>query len=511
MKNKVYYPFILALFPVFFLYSFNVGEVKFSEILPSLFTVLGFSLFLYLVFYLIFKKSSEKSALATFFILFLIFSYGHIASVVYPFHKDYYQISDLYLITLWIVLIALVIFWVGQLKKDLKRINVFLSLVSLVLIIFPLVNIGFFQLKNSLNQKKSEMRTPQKTLEAGGESLVQNENLPDIYYIILDRYASKEILKERYGFDNSKFIRDLRSKGFYVAEKSFANYPKTAHSLASSLNMDYLNFGSESGNNWRPIFDMLKYYKAWSLLKERGYKFIHMGSWWQPTSENSYADENINIYPLPEFSLVLYKTTFFYPLGKIAGIFNERLIQYQRVKLQFEKLESISQDSDPTFVFVHFLVPHDPYVFNEDGSFVSETEETRTSENDKYINQVKFVNSKLINFIDKTLNGQSKSIIILQSDEGPHPERHELDPLGFNWNEATNEELKLKMGIFNAYLFPGVDKSVFYSSITPVNSFRLLFNSYFGTDYDILEDRAFVFEDYNHPFKFYDVTDKLRN
>ena len=67
------------------------------------------------------------------------------------------------------------------------------------------------------------------------------------------------------------------------------------------------------------------------------------------------------------------------------------------------------------------------------------------------------------------------------------------------------------MGIFNAYLFPGVDKSVFYSSITPVNSFRLLFNSYFGTDYDILEDRAFVFEDYNHPFKFYDVTDKLRN
>ena len=63
----------------------------------------------------------------------------------------------------------------------------------------------------------------------------------DIYYLIFDRYARGDQLKDVYGFDNEPFIRELEARGFAVAERSFANYQRTTHSLISSLNLDYLD------------------------------------------------------------------------------------------------------------------------------------------------------------------------------------------------------------------------------------------------------------------------------
>ena len=68
-----------------------------------------------------------------------------------------------------------------------------------------------------------------------------NENLPDVYYIILDEYPNNESLKKFYEFDNNKFLISLEDSGFYVIENSFSNYPMTIQSLSSSLNMEYLD------------------------------------------------------------------------------------------------------------------------------------------------------------------------------------------------------------------------------------------------------------------------------
>ena len=47
------------------------------------------------------------------------------------------------------------------------------------------------------------------------------------------------------------------------------------------------------------------------------------------------------------------------------------------------------------------------------------------------------------------------------------------------------------MKIFNAYYLPSVDKSKLYPTISPVNSFRLVFNEYFGGNYDLLPDKSY--------------------
>ena len=51
----------------------------------------------------------------------------------------------------------------------------------------------------------------------------------------------------------------------------------------------------------------------------------------------------------------------------------------------------------------------------------------------------------------------------------------------------------LEMGkflILNAYYLPG-HSDIAYPTISPVNTFRLIFNTYFGTDYELLPDTSY--------------------
>jgi hypothetical protein len=66
--------------------------------------------------------------------------------------------------------------------------------------------------------------------------------------------------------------------------------------------------------------------------------------------------------------------------------------------------------------------------------------------------------------------------------------------------------LRESISILNAYYLPGVDSSQLYDSISPVNTFRLIFNTYFGEDYELLDDRTY-YSPYWQPYDFYDVTE----
>ena len=73
---------------------------------------------------------------------------------------------------------------------------------------------------------------------------IEQKNMPDIYYIILDDYAGIQSLKQNFNFDNTEFYDQLSKKGFFVSSNSFSNYPFTILSIPSSLNMQYLDFNS---------------------------------------------------------------------------------------------------------------------------------------------------------------------------------------------------------------------------------------------------------------------------
>ncbi len=512
-KSLVIHPFLFALFPILFLFAHNIGQVSFSEILLPTAIVLGFTLLLLLSSRLV-LKDTQKAGIAVSFFLILFFSYGHVYGHIYKL-IGWWRIRDRHLLLSWGIIFVCSSYFIIRTRKELKNFTKILNVMAAFLVVVSLINIVPYKFKAWLVSQNIKSTENIGTNTAGS---TKTDVLPDIYYIIFDRYASADTLKEVYNFDNSEFINYLSDRGFYVASKSRSNYAATAQSLAASLNMEYVNYLSdkmgEKSKNWMPIFAMLEDYKVWRFLKSKGYKFIHFGSWWHPTSRNKYADININLPLSLGFLQLLYGTTMFYPIDNELGITkfgNKNLRQWKRVRYKFDKLAEIPDIKEPVFVFVHMLLPHDPFVFDRNGNFLSRQEARKRSKVENYVDQLIFTNKKIKVLIKKLLSkSQSPPIIILQADEGPLPQRYWDDMRHFNWKQATEAELREKMRILNAYYLPNVDKSLLYPSITPVNSFRLIFNLYFDTHFELLPDKTYSFVDKSHIYNLFDVTDKVK-
>jgi hypothetical protein len=519
----VVHPLLFAMFFVLALYSANVAEVSPSEIVIPLVAVLGFALLLLLLALLLIglirklqkpHKSAQpyqmwdftKAALVASIFIVLNFTFGHALIASGGWDELTRSIGDpiywLLLSIIWIALLTIGVYFVIKTRRDLSKLTIILSVVAATLVIIPAVNI-------ITNETKA---TPQDTnVSENIVDLVQPDTSPDIYYIILDRYSSARTLKEVYDFDNSEFIDYLSDKGFYVANESRANYSNSPKSIASSLNMDFIHeetselwIGKHSSNK------LIRDYKVWHLLKSVGYEFVHFGSWWETTRENPYADINVNYYAMPEFSWFLFQTTWLYPISVSMNIvdgFDE--VQYKRVLYKFDKMAEIPQREGPTYVFAHMLVPHPPFIFDREGNFVSQDSASEKDLTTLRQDQMIATNNMLRNLIDELLSSSEvPPIIILQADEGSRPERYLLNPPLFDWGEATEAEWREKYGILNAYYLPNVNHDVLYPSITPVNSFRLIFNLYFGADFELLPDDSYFSDRYRSPFDFSDVTDK---
>ena len=67
-------------------------------------------------------------------------------------------------------------------------------------------------------------------------------------------------------------------------------------------------------------------------------------------------------------------------------------------------------------------------------------------------------------------------------------------------DKITKPQFDERMGILNAYYLPKGGNKTLYKTITPVNSFRKIFNHYFKTDYKILDDVSY-FSQHKNIFK----------
>jgi hypothetical protein len=332
-------------------------------------------------------------------------------------------------------------------------------------------------------------------------------DLPDIYYIILDQHVSNDVLETYFDFDNSSFAEGLRERGFYFAEKSRSNYTQTRLSLASSLNLQYMDiladhYGSDTTNT-TPMLEMIKRNRLTNFLKACGYKIATFSSSYHSTElKNSDVFFSATWTPDEYLAKVLGNTVFL-PMMKHSMTYqgHRRQILYP-----LENISKVTELDSPVFTFIHIVCPHPPYVFDENGNEISEDREFSFSgspdisvevRNKKYLGQVKFIDRKITEAIDVILSKSDKPpIIILQSDHGA---RWRFGPPG------SDIDYKPYYGILNAYYLPGLDQTKLYDSITPVNSFRVVLDHYFGTDMDLLEDKTY-YSTYKNPYDFTDTT-----
>lgn len=342
---------------------------------------------------------------------------------------------------------------------------------------------------------------------------------PDVWHVILDRYASSATLAARYGYDNRPFLEQLRRRGFAVAD-GFSNYQRTGHSVASTLNGAYLDAlaapMAARQTDWVPLYRAMTANRALDFFETNGYRTVFAGSWWNPTRRSAIADENINYRALPELArLILDQSVFGFLLRQTALPYGDsRADQCRRAAFKFAQLRALAAEHDRKYVFAHFLVPHPPFVLNADGSCRSLEQANAASRRDNYVAQVEYANRELLRLIDAIAAGPRPAAIVIHADEGPWPEPHVgderypgRDPVSVDWSRLTPAQLGEKMGILMAAR--PADARPLPLPTSPVNVYPSLLRTYFGSRRSLLPDRHFVFAGDRALYIFRDVGGRL--
>ena len=475
LKKPSLHPILFAIVPVMYLYGKNIEFINLQEIFLPILINLAIMSVLLLSSYLVIKDWKKAGFEASIFLI-LFSTLGHVtAFAVTQGFSSIEGVSQVLFIVYGTIFILLS--WVNfRFIKNLIPFTEFLNVVSILLVLFSSVNI---------------IRGVQSTAVVFERPTISSSQTPtitpDIYYFIFDAYGGAEMFTDIYDFDNSPFISELENRGFYVANGSFSNYVRTVQSLNSTLNLNYL----EDDKNWATNLIYINHNYVKDQLRYFDYKIF--------TSHNEFVTTNwpgsksINKIYLgtPFFWQYLNSTAIFLYGNPISYDIHRKLILNS-----FETIETVIDNENPKFVFMHLITPHPPFIFNQDGSDTQSqipftffdgrelglpAEEYQTL----YIEQMKFINKKILQSIDLILeNSATPPIIILQGDHGP---RSSIDLENYSNNPCFYEGFS----ILNAYFFPNQDYEDLYNTITPVNSFRIILNRYFGFSYELLEDRAF--------------------
>ena len=516
MKRAGIAPFLFSIQPVIQLFLINASELEFSEIARSMLVSLLFGGIVLGTLQLIMRDWLKSSLIASLFIIFF-FLFGDAADWVSKSLKLGPARADLLVLILTAIYIILWGWLVRSRIKNITSTNLYLNLLAILFLVNSGIQAGKHLRENGISLKPSNRSVPVAVLPA-------DVARPDIYYIILDGYGRQDVLQKYYEFDNSSFVDALEKRGFYVAAESSSNYIQTLLSLSSSLNMDYIQFLKADGGpveNRAGLIEILNYSDVRDVLAQNGYQTVSFRNEYKatiPGADIYYNDNSASlVQPVTAFESIVINHSMARVLLHIPT-FKSLLIEApydshrQYILSTFAKLKEIASLEGDYFVYAHIIAPHPPFVFDDNGQAVSHDEPFTLFDANYYIRdhsrkgyiagyrrQVQYINTLALDAVDAVLSrSKTPPIIIIQGDHGPGAYLH--------WGSLEQTLPAERLGILNAYYFPGQDYESLYPSISPVNSFRVLLNQLFDGDYELLPDRHY-YSYWSLPFDFIEVTD----
>ncbi len=504
------HPVLAAAYPALFLFATNAADQITPQPLwiPLLISVGAATATLVILGFLL--GDWQRAGLLTTVLVIGFFGYGHAWNAATQLLDTQWPLIAAWLL---LVVIGLLVAWRAG-RAALVPVTRALNLVALVLVAANVWSVGSTMVAfGGTDTAPAEL----SELELRPDDPA---DLPDVYYIVPDRYGGSTGLSEAYDFDNEPFLTALEDRGFNVARHAHANYIKTPLSLVSSLNMEYLDTEelaaqAESDRDREPIHRMLQdHLVVPAALKELGYQYLQVANWWTPTQDNVDADRVFRYEGQDEFSSVFAQTTLLRAFSDPNTAPEDPWswpVMYENNLYALDRLDEIPDLPGPKYVFAHLVTTHPPYVHNEDGSFTGRAQVRRLGDAESYRRQLTYANTRLLSLIDRILVSDPNAVILLQSDEGPFPAHYADDEWGFEWEDATDAELEEKFGILYAMRVPGADLEAegFHDRLTPVNAFRIILNARFGTELPLLPDRTWSHFDLYRFYEMFEITDRL--
>ena len=489
--------FLFALFPLLLLFADNIKEIPLEDLLlPSLFSLLIIGI-LWIIIRIFIGGKKSALIISIFLILWISISQIRLLSVDQTNVISFFG-TNLFLIPIFTIIGILLIIYI--IKQNISKGSIsIINTISIVIFSFLVFQIVSYDLENNF-----ELQSIDEFVEI---PIIQSNVVekPDVYFLVLDAYSGDITLEQDYNYDNSEFKSELKNRGFVVQKPSYSNYPNTELSMPSIMNMVYLDFlGSELGEdsqNKKFAIELKKQNKVMKIFKENQYDVVSFSGGLNvdmPIANEQFCGSIINMNSeLYESFVYMY-----IPVSYLRTTFFENY-HTDALECLFSTIKDYKSDvSTPSFLFAHMSIPHPPYIYDSEGNHVPDTfSHNRFDESlrNAYLEQLIFANKITLEMIDSIQNRDANSVIILMSDHGGR--------LGVDWNNPTELDYYRAFNNLSAFYFPGHADEI-PENIAAVNTFRVFFNTYFDTDYEILDDRQMWYSP-ERPYDQIDVAEKL--
>lgn len=506
------YPFLLAIYPVVFIFSRNVNYFNLVDTLPYIAASMLVALCVLFLSKIILKSYHKYVFFSALFVIYF-YSSGMITILI----RGHFNAK--YALVAFVSLSVISLYLIHRSKASIAKVNKILCFSTIFILVLPT-----YTSAKKIWEIKSAKEMSMLSGEGDHRSTGNTNKLPDVFYILLDEYSRHDVLKTVFNYDNEWFIRSLEKRGFFVPKDACSNYHTTCCSMACVFNFSYLDeitskyegLELSTENDKSHYYDAVHNNKLFPILRKAGYSVIMYKSTWPVTNftnnvdtiiDPEYVDEyEISLFNFDFYSLLLSKTPI--DIFKFNNLKSKNeYFHAQRVNHIFKKLGLLMSEppSSPRFVYTHIVCPHEPFVFDRNGYLPytpeAHNEVSLTSNEYKklYADQTHAINNKVLSLLDETLPklDPNNTLIIIQSDHGFRPQR------GVKLPENT------ALRNLNAYYTPKKYSEHLYANISQVNTFRIFLTQYLDFDLPSLPDRS-----YNEGRSLYDlieVTDELKN
>ncbi|MFC4231834.1 hypothetical protein ACFOW1_08025 [Parasediminibacterium paludis] len=355
-------------------------------------------------------------AIFSLFYIWLVLFWGEMLKVF--FDKTFFVLQFRFL--LFLLLGLLLIFFVIKKRLNLewqlinKMINVFIIAFIFISISSGIVDYVWY--RNHLHVYEN------KSLPA-----INNLGNKDIVWILLDEHASPSFLRN--DLHTHEFLADsLSRKGFYVFDSLPSTMDATIYSINAIFNLD----DKAIPESHMSLFDFLKESKWIYQLKKLGYKidnldFFDIGD--EPKSDS------LNIFYNTYYEQIFDATTFqdiFVKFNPVQAHINANCRIYNDHILQKFKKDINTREAQPKFTWVHLLMPHYPFLKNENGldnppEIVNSVNLPNDIVNQYYVGYLKYCDNVALAMLETIPNWRDK-IVIISGDHGFRNSLADNDP-----------------------------------------------------------------------------------
>jgi Sulfatase len=494
VSNKL---LLLPTLPIIFFFLHCLNNYK--ELILTKQVVLLFFIYIIISLFIFWlcKKLIGLTALQSLFLSPIIFCFfvffGALQDFLFQFQQYPYLSNSFVLLSVFISIVLLLIILCKKRNYSCSKPVKYLFLLFIILSGIEIVQLAI----NIYTGKTISALTQRMRSDVLDEVKIELSEKPDIYHIIFDSYTNSPALKQYWGYENDLYPF-LQSRGFFTVDSGYSNYASTPYSISSVFNLQYLK-GAEpylisNSENFFIGQRVFRQNAVYRFFERNNYDFSVFA---QVQNEKLMLSTGITGV-VPPTTWIRKQTLerihlnpwLWHKIKKLGKTGNENPPEVLRSMQQFNNYNKQAlnhlfidcknaslrkSEATPLFSFTHILLPHDPYLYNENGALLKSPQPDNNNMS-RYLGQLKYSNSLIKKITDCLLKDTiRKKIIIIQGDHG--------------YRHYTSAVADAKFGALNAFYFYNKDYNGLRKNMSHVNTYRVIFNKFFGTSLPLLEDR----------------------